>query len=97
MLIFQLKEEVEFPNTRRVEPDGLFAVGGDLSTNRLIVAYKLGIFPWFSEGMPLLWWQPDLRMVLFPNEFKRQKSLRKIVEKSMFRVTFNQNFKKVIM
>ncbi len=72
------------------------AVGGDLSVDRLLVAYKNGIFPWFSEGEPILWWSPDPRLVLFPNEFKPSNSLRKIIRRSVFDITLDQAFPRVI-
>ncbi|MEJ2620743.1 MAG: leucyl/phenylalanyl-tRNA--protein transferase [Candidatus Thiodiazotropha sp.] len=78
------------------EPDGLLAVGGDLTPQRLIQAYQLGIFPWFSEGEPILWWSPDPRTVLYPEKIKISRSLRKTLRKRVFRVTFDQNFDGVI-
>jgi len=78
------------------EPDGLLAVGGDLSCERLTTAYKNGIFPWYSEGQPILWWSPDPRMVLRPNEIKVSRSLAKTIRKKNFTVTLDQNFKDVI-
>ncbi|MBN2639982.1 MAG: leucyl/phenylalanyl-tRNA--protein transferase [Bacteroidales bacterium] len=96
MPVFQLDDRIIFPDPQFAEPDGLLAIGGDLSVERLLAAYKAGIFPWFSEGTPILWWSPNPRMVLFPEEFKRYKSLRRIVEKGMFRVTFDQEFKQVM-
>jgi leucyl/phenylalanyl-tRNA--protein transferase len=78
------------------EPDGLLAVGGDLTPQRLIQAYQLGIFPWFSEGEPILWWSPDPRTVLYPEKIKISRSLRKTLRKKVYRVTFDQNFDGVI-
>lgn len=78
------------------EPDGLLAVGGDLSIERLIAAYSLGIFPWYSEGQPILWWSPDPRMVLHPSEIKISKSLAKTIRKQSFKVTFDTAFHDVI-
>jgi leucyl/phenylalanyl-tRNA--protein transferase len=78
------------------EPDGLLAVGGDLTPQRLIQAYQLGIFPWFSEGEPILWWSPDPRTVLYPEKIKISRSLRKTLRKRVYRVTFDQNFNDVI-
>ena len=74
------------------DPDGLLCVGGDLSTQRLLAAYRRGIFPWYSEGQPILWWSPDPRMVLFPGEFKVARSLGKAVRNRGFRVTFDTCF-----
>ena len=81
MPVYQLTEKILFPNPNLAEPEGLLAIGGDLSTQRLIEAYTLGIFPWYSEGQPILWWSPNPRMVLFPDSFIRHKNLRKTVEK----------------
>jgi leucyl/phenylalanyl-tRNA---protein transferase len=78
------------------EPNGLIAIGGDLSVNRLISAYQNGIFPWFSEGEPILWWSPDPRMVLFPAELKISRSLAKTIKNSAFEVRFNTVFREVI-
>ena len=78
------------------EPDGLLAAGGDLSTTRLINAYQNGIFPWFSEGEPLLWWSPDPRFVLFPETIKISRSLSKNLRNSGFRITMDQVFDQVV-
>ena len=74
------------------EPDGLLCVGGDLSPPRLLAAYRRGIFPWYSEGQPILWWSPDPRAVLFPQEFKMSRSLAKVVRNRGFTVTCDQDF-----
>ena len=78
------------------EPNGLIAIGGDLSLARLLAAYQQGIFPWFSDGEPILWWSPDPRMVLFPDELKVSESLRKTLKKQKFEVRFNSAFREVI-
>lgn len=78
------------------EPNGLVAIGGDLSLPRLLSAYRQGIFPWFSDGEPILWWSPDPRMVLFPNELKVADSLKKTLRKQNFEVRFNSAFREVI-
>ena len=78
------------------EPDGLLAVGGDLSVERLIAAYQQGIFPWYSEGQPILWWSPDPRMVLEPKDIKVSRSLAKTIRKQEVQITFDQNFRGVI-
>lgn len=78
------------------EPDGLLAVGGDLSIERLTSAYQKGIFPWYSEGQPILWWSPDPRMVLEPKNIKVSRSLAKTIRKKIFHITFDQNFRDVI-
>ena len=79
-----------------IEPNGLIAIGGDLSVQRLLRAYKSGIFPWFSDGDPLLWWSPHPRMVLFPDNLKISTSLKKILKKPHFEVRFNTVFREVI-
>jgi leucyl/phenylalanyl-tRNA---protein transferase len=78
------------------EPNGLIAIGGDLSATRLLNAYKQGIFPWFNEGEPILWWSPDPRMVLFPSELKISNSLKKTLKKHPFEIRFNTAFREVI-
>lgn len=78
------------------EPDGLLAVGGDLTPQRLIQAYQLGIFPWFSEGEPILWWSPNPRTVLYPEKIKISRSLRKTLRKKLYNVTFDRSFEAVI-
>lgn len=78
------------------EPDGLLAIGGDLTVERLVAAYQRGIFPWYSEGQPILWWSPDPRMVLTPSEVKISRSLAKTIRKNKFTITFDQAFEKVI-
>ena len=78
------------------EPDGLLAVGGDLSPERILAAYRQGIFPWYSDNQPILWWSPDPRTVLFPASLKISRSLRKILRKQRFKVTLDQAFEQVI-
>ncbi|HNV88526.1 MAG TPA: leucyl/phenylalanyl-tRNA--protein transferase [Methylotenera sp.] len=78
------------------EPNGLIAIGGDLSAARLLSAYKQGIFPWFSEGEPIMWWSPDPRMVLFPDELKISASLKKTLRKNLFELRFNTAFREVM-
>jgi len=77
-------------------PDGLLAIGGNLSVKRLLEAYCNGIFPWYEEGQPVLWYSPDPRMVLFPEKLKISKSMKQVLRKKIFRVTFNENFEAVI-
>lgn len=96
MTVFSIPEENIFPRPELAEEDGLLGVGGDLSPERLINAYANGIFPWYSDEQPILWWSPNPRLVLFPKDFKRNKSLRKIVEKGVFNVRFDSNFETVI-
>ncbi len=78
------------------EPDGLLAVGGDLTPERILAGYRRGIFPWYSDDQPILWWSPDPRSVLFPARFKVSKSLRKTLRRKRFRVTMDQAFEEVI-
>lgn len=78
------------------EPNGLIAIGGDLSSQRLLEAYQHGIFPWFSQDEPILWWSPDPRMVLFPEDLKISKSLTKRLKKQDYQVKFNENFRQVM-
>ncbi|WP_410006869.1 leucyl/phenylalanyl-tRNA--protein transferase [Aequorivita nionensis] len=91
-----LTEKLWFPNPTEATSDGLLAIGGDLSTERLLLAYHSGIFPWFEDDQPILWWSPDPRMILFPEKFKVSKSLRKTLKSEKFRITFNKNFPEVI-
>lgn len=91
-----LTKKIEFPSYDTISKDGIIALGGDLSIERLILAYKKGIFPWFSEGDPIVWFCPKKRMVLFPNELKVSKSMRKIIERNEFQITENKAFEEVI-
>lgn len=86
-----------FPDPRHASEDGIVAVGGDLHPQRLLSAYHSGIFPWYSEDQPILWWSPDPRMILFPEKLKISKSMRQLLKKNVFKVTFNQNFEEVIV
>lgn len=94
--MFLLDENIVFPPISTTSDVGIIAVGGDLSEERLLLAYKSGIFPWFEKGSPILWWSPDPRMVLFPEELKISKSMRKIMDKEVFTVTFNRDFRAVV-
>ena len=85
-----------FPNPQNANNDGLLAIGGDLSEERLLLAYRSGIFPWYEEGQPIMWWSPDQRMVLFPSKFIVSKSLQKTINSGIYTVTFNTNFSEVI-
>ncbi|HEU4344869.1 MAG TPA: leucyl/phenylalanyl-tRNA--protein transferase [Candidatus Binatia bacterium] len=96
MPIYRLIEELVFPPPEYADPSGLLAVGGDLSSERLLEAYRLGIFPWFSEDQPILWWSPDPRFVLELDEFRISRSLRKTIKKDTFQVTFDRAFEEVI-
>jgi leucyl/phenylalanyl-tRNA--protein transferase len=94
--VFLLSNTIEFPPPHLASKDGLLAVGGDLSQKRLLLAYRMGIFPWFSNNEPILWWSPDPRFVLFPHEIKISKTLKKIIKKGMFSVTMDLAFNEVI-
>ncbi len=89
-------EKFPDPENALTEPDGLLAVGGCLSPQRLINAYKKGIFPWFNHGDPILWWSPDPRLVLLPPDIRISHSLRKVLRKEEYRITFDRAFYKVI-
>jgi len=91
-----LSDELSFPPVNSASPEGILAFGGDLSVERLLLAYRSGIFPWYNEGEPIIWYSPDLRMVLFPNRLKVSKSMRNLIRKGEFKVTFNKCFKDVI-
>ena len=96
--LHQLNEQLHFPSADAAlsEPNGLLAFGGDLSVERLMLAYQNGIFPWFSEGEPILWWSPDPRGVMPLNKFRRTRSLTKLIRKQPFNVTVNTCFDQVI-
>jgi len=85
-----------FPDPREASDEGLLAYGGDLNPNRLLKAYRSGIFPWFNEGDPILWWSPNPRLLLYPNEFKTSKSLRRVIRNRGFEIEFDRDFKSVI-
>ena len=91
-----LSNELWFPEVDTAGQDGLLAVGGDLSPDRLLLAYQSGIFPWFSDGDPILWWSPDPRMVLFPDKLKVSKNLHRLIKQQKFTITENQAFLEVI-
>ncbi|MBU0483086.1 MAG: leucyl/phenylalanyl-tRNA--protein transferase [Proteobacteria bacterium] len=96
MPVFQLEETLLFPPPQLARDDGLLAVGGDLSVERLLLAYSQGIFPWYSPGEPILWWAPDPRLVLFPDELKVSKRLARSIRQNKFQTTFNRSFREVI-
>ena len=97
MVFRLLDDQIIFPDTALADPDGLLAIGGDLSASRLTLAYQSGIFPWFSEGDPILWFAPHERCVIFPDKIKVSKSMKKVLNSSTFKVTENLAFDKVIM
>ncbi|MDR6941717.1 leucyl/phenylalanyl-tRNA--protein transferase [Mucilaginibacter pocheonensis] len=95
-MIFRLDERLLFPEPDLAEPDGLLAVGGDLSTKRLLLAYQNGIFPWYSDDTPILWYSPHERFVLYPQELKITKSMRQVLRSGKFTVTADTCFNEVI-
>lgn len=96
MPVFRLDHRLVFPDPDLAEDDGLLAVGGDLSKKRLLLAYSMGIFPWYSEGSPILWWSPDPRLVLMPDELRVSRSLKQVIKKGAYRVTFDTAFERVL-
>ncbi|MBM7061792.1 leucyl/phenylalanyl-tRNA--protein transferase [Pseudomonas sp. UL073] len=98
MLTWLKRNSLDFPPVSKAlrEPNGLLAAGGDLSPERLVQAYRHGCFPWYQDGQPLLWWSPDPRTVLFPDELHVSRSLRKVLRQGLFEVTFDQDFAAVI-
>ena len=95
-MIFRLDKRIVFPDPSLAEDDGLLAVGGDLSTNRLLLAYHNGIFPWYNDDTPILWYSPHERFVLFPSELKISKSMKQVLRSDKFRVTHDTCFEDVI-
>ncbi|MVW75877.1 leucyl/phenylalanyl-tRNA--protein transferase [Pseudomonas xionganensis] len=98
MLTWLQRDSLDFPSLNKAlrEPNGLLAAGGDLRPERLIQAYRHGCFPWFQDGQPILWWSPDPRTVLFPDELHISRSLHKVIRQGHFRVSFDQAFGAVI-
>lgn len=95
--MYFLTKELYFPPVSEASYEGILAVGGDLSPARLLLAYQNGIFPWFNEDEPIFWWAPSERMVVNPNEYKVSKSLRNIINRNTFQITFNTHFSEVIL
>ena len=97
MPIYQLHPNIlQFPSPSEAEPSGLLAVGGDLSSDRILMAYQQGIFPWYEEGQPLLWWSPDPRPVLFPDQIHITRSLAKVLRNRPHQVRYDTHFAEVI-
>lgn len=96
MTIYRLFDDPVFPDPVEADPDGLLAIGGDLTPQRLVTAYAHGIFPWYSKGSPILWWSPDPRLVLFPQDLHVPASLKRTLNSGCFRFTFDQAFGQVI-
>lgn len=96
MPVFRLSDDLIFPHPSLAEEDGLLAVDGDLSPERLILAYRNGIFPWFSEDEPILWWSPDPRFVLYPKDIKVSHSMKKLLKKNTYKISYDTCFRDVI-
>ena len=96
MPVYRLPDRILFPPVDRAVKSGLLAVGGDLSPERLLAAYREGIFPWYGEGEPILWWSPDPRFILLPAELRVSRSMRQFLKKGLVRITFDQDFRGVI-
>jgi leucyl/phenylalanyl-tRNA---protein transferase len=94
--MFYLTDAIVFPDVKMADDDGLLAIGGDLSTERLLLAYRKGIFPWYNEEEPICWWSPNPRFVLLPAELKVSKSMQTVLNNGSFRFTINKAFDKVI-
>lgn len=94
--MYFLSRELYFPPVSQASPEGIVAIGGDLSPERLMLAYRSGIFPWFEDDEPILWWSPPERMVLFLDELRVTKSMRNILNRDTFKITFNTAFEEVI-
>ena len=92
-----LNDTIEFPPLSEANNDGLLAVGGDLSSKRVLLAYQSGIFPWYEANQPLLWWAPNPRFVLYPSKLKVSKSSKRLMKSKKFEVSVNRNFKDVIL
>jgi leucyl/phenylalanyl-tRNA--protein transferase len=91
-----LNQTIEFPSLTEANHEGLLAIGGDLSPERVLYAYQNGIFPWYESNQPILWWAPDPRFVLYPKKLKVSKSTKQILRNQPFEITVNRNFKEVI-
>jgi leucyl/phenylalanyl-tRNA--protein transferase len=96
MPFFRLGPEPVFPPPELAEPEGLLAIGGDLTSERLLVAYRQGIFPWYEPGGPILWWSPDPRLVLLPTELRITRRLRRTIRQGRFQTRYNTAFSQVI-
>ena len=96
MRLTLLDDRLQFPPVERALPEGILAVGGDLSVERLLLAYRRGIFPWYGEGEPILWWAPDPRFVLYPDNLRVTNSMRRVLRSGRFEITFDHRFNAVI-
>lgn len=91
-----LNDKLVFPPVEMATPEGIIAIGGDLGTERLLLAYRSGIFPWYNQDEPIVWWSPDPRFVLFPNKLRVTKSMQSVLNNGSFRFTINRAFSKVL-
>ena len=96
MPVYQLSENLIFPPPEHAEPDGLLAVGGDLQVERLLLAYRMGIFPWYDEDTPILWWSPDPRLVLYPEKLHISRSKGQTLKQGVFTITYDRCFRAVM-
>ncbi len=96
LTVYRLPKELVFPSPDEAEPEGLLAIGGDLTLERLLLAYCSGIFPWYSGGSPILWWSPDPRLILEPKNLHVSKSLSKVIKKNIFKITLDRSFEEVV-
>ena len=96
MPVYLLSEDLIFPSPLLARKEGLLAVGGDLSQERLLLAYRMGIFPWYSKDEPIMWWSPDPRLVLYPSELRISRSLKRTIKKHIFELTVDEAFERVI-
>lgn len=96
MPIFRLVDDIVFPPIQLTSESGILAIGGDLSPGRLLEAYRQGIFPWYSEGDPIIWWSPDPRFVLFLDEIKISRSMKKVLRQGVFKITYDNTFREVV-
>ena len=94
--MYLLGKKIAFPDVELAGPDGILAIGGDLSPERLMLAYRSGIFPWYSEGEPIVWYSPEKRMVLLPGQLRISDSMKQLMRKNLYRVTWNKSFEEVI-
>jgi len=91
------EDEISFPHPTLADFQGILAIGGDLSPERILLAYANGIFPWYNDDEPIIWWSPDPRFVLYPSDLKVSKSMRKVLRDGIFDITFDQNFRDIIV
>ncbi len=96
MTVYRLDKEFVFPDPALADPNGLLAVGGDLELDRILMAYSLGILPWYSEGQPILWWSPDPRLILLPEQVHVSKSLKRVIKSGKFTIRYDTCFERVI-